>query len=45
MDESNISLLVEAKTEYTHQLINLLHKPIYDGIKSDDHNHHSVTIG
>ena len=34
MDESNISLLVEAKTEYTNQLINLLHKPIYDGIKS-----------
>ena len=30
----NISLLVEAKTEYTNQLINILKKPLYEGFKS-----------
>jgi len=34
MSVDNISLLVEAKTEYTNQLIKLLKKPLYEGFKS-----------
>lgn len=32
--EDNLSVLVDAKTEYTKQLTNLLVPHIYDGIKS-----------
>ena len=32
--ESNSSIYVQAKIEYTKQLINILQSHIYDGIKS-----------
>ena len=34
MAADNISLLVDAKTEYTNQLVGLLIKPLYEGFKS-----------
>ena len=34
MATDNISLLVDAKTEYTNQLVGLLTKPLYEGFKS-----------
>jgi len=34
MDKFNIAVLVDAKQEYTHQLIQLLYPQIYIGIKS-----------
>jgi hypothetical protein len=34
MAADNISLLVDAKTEYTNQLVGLLTKPLYEGFKS-----------
>ena len=34
MATDNISLLVDAKTEYTNQLVSLLTKPLYEGFKS-----------
>ena len=33
MEESNLAILVDAKTEYTKQLINILKGSIYQGIK------------
>ena len=32
--ENNNSIFVQAKIEYTKQLVNTLKSPIYDGIKS-----------
>ena len=34
MEEGNIAVLVDAKTEYTKQLVNILRPCIYQGIKS-----------
>ena len=33
MEEGNLPILVDAKTEYTKQLINILTPEIYKGIK------------
>ena len=33
MEESNLAILVDAKTEYTKQLINILKGSIYQGVK------------
>ena len=33
MDEGNLPILVDAKTEYTKQLINIITPVIYQGIK------------
>jgi len=33
MDEGNLPILVDAKTEYTKQLINIISPVIYQGIK------------
>ena len=33
MNNSNVTILVDAKQEYTKQLINILKKSIYTGIK------------
>ena len=32
--ENNNSIFVQAKIEYTKQLVNILNPPIYEGIKS-----------
>ena len=33
MDDGNLAILVDAKTEYTKQLVNILSPFIYNGIK------------
>ena len=33
MDEGNLAILVDAKTEYTKQLVNILSPYIYNGMK------------
>ena len=33
MDEGNLPILVDAKTEYTKQLINIISPVIYQGVK------------
>ena len=34
MDEGNLAILVDAKTEYTKQLVNIIRPNIFKGIKS-----------
>ena len=34
MEESNVAVLVDAKAEYTKQLVNIIRPYIYDGVKS-----------
>ena len=34
MDEGNIAILVDAKTEYTKQLVNIISPNIFIGIKT-----------
>ena len=33
MEDGNLAVLVDAKTEYTKQLVNILKPNLYDGIR------------